>query len=94
LGAGWRGSVVDVCRGRACTTVRLIDWCACGGGRVIDLYADAFDDLAPLGRGVISVTVRRHGSAVRPAPTLPPTDTEPISRIEVLRLRGTPVHGA
>jgi rare lipoprotein A (peptidoglycan hydrolase) len=38
-------------------TVQLIDWCACKGERVIDLYGDAFRRLAPLGTGVIKVKV-------------------------------------
>jgi hypothetical protein len=42
--------------------VRLVDWCACGPRKgsptVIDLTDQAFSQLAPLGRGVISVVVR------------------------------------
>jgi rare lipoprotein A (peptidoglycan hydrolase) len=34
-----------------------VDWCACGGGRVIDLYSSAFEKLAPLSRGVVAVEV-------------------------------------
>ena len=30
---------------------RLIDWCACGNGHIIDLYSDAFRRLAPLSSG-------------------------------------------
>ena len=54
----WRGRVVTVCRGRDCVRVKLIDWCACGGGRVIDLYGDAFRKLASLSSGEIRVSVR------------------------------------
>ena len=54
----WRGRTVTVCAGDDCIRVTLIDWCACEGNRVIDLYGDAFQQLAPLGEGVIPVTVR------------------------------------
>lgn len=54
----WRGRTVTVCAGSECIRVTLIDWCACAGNRVIDLYGDAFRKLAPLGEGVIPVTVR------------------------------------
>lgn len=53
----WRGRKVQVCAGSKCITVRLIDWCACKGNRIIDLYGAAFDNLAPLGSGVIKVRV-------------------------------------
>ena len=56
---GWRGSKVRVCTPDRCVTVTLIDWCACKGDRVIDLYSDAFRELAPLSRGVLRVTVSR-----------------------------------
>jgi hypothetical protein len=54
----WRGRVVTVCTSSRCVTVKLIDWCACGDGRVIDLYGDAFRRLSPLSEGVIRVAVR------------------------------------
>ena len=54
----WRGRTVTVCAGSDCIRVTLIDWCACAGNRVIDLYGDAFRRLSPLGEGVIPVTVR------------------------------------
>lgn len=54
----WRGRTVTVCAGSTCVPVRLVDWCACAGERVIDLYGDAFRRLAPLGEGVIAVSVR------------------------------------
>ena len=53
----WRGRVVKVCGSGSCVSVKLIDWCACGGGRVIDLYSDAFRRLAPLSQGTVRVTV-------------------------------------
>ena len=53
----WRGRQVKVCAGGDCIWVRLIDWCACGGARIIDLYSDAFRRLAPLNSGVVRVTV-------------------------------------
>jgi hypothetical protein len=53
----WRGRVVRVCGNGRCVNVKLIDWCACGGGRVIDLYSDAFRRLAPLSQGTVRVTV-------------------------------------
>lgn len=58
LGPAWRGQLVTVSRGDRSVTVRLIDWCACHG-RVADLYATAFAELAPLARGVLRVEVRR-----------------------------------
>ena len=54
----WRGRKVTVCQGDQCVRVTLIDWCACAGDRVIDLYGDAFRRLAPLSAGRIRVTVR------------------------------------
>jgi hypothetical protein len=75
----FRGERVTVCSDDACVTVRLVDWCACGdrGGvpTLLDLSADAFDELAPLGRGVIPVTIELAGSV----PTLPPTDAGPTT---------------
>jgi rare lipoprotein A (peptidoglycan hydrolase) len=53
----WRGRQVKVCAGGDCVWVRLIDTCACGGARIIDLYSDAFRRLAPLDSGVLRVTV-------------------------------------
>lgn len=58
LGKNWRGKYVRVCASR-CVTVRLIDWCACPRGRVIDLYGKAFRVLAPLSAGVVGVRVTR-----------------------------------
>lgn len=54
----WRGRVVTVeWKGNA-TTVTLIDWCACPGGRIVDLYSQVWTDLAaPLSLGGINVRV-------------------------------------
>ena len=53
----WRGRTVTVCGSGNCVNVKLMDWCACGSGRVIDLYSDAFSRLAPLSSGTLSVRV-------------------------------------
>lgn len=37
--------------------VRLVDWCACPNGRVLDLYRSAFQRLADPSRGLVKVTV-------------------------------------
>lgn len=60
MGPSWRGRLVDVCTPdcitpRARATVRLIDSCDCG--RVVDLYAIVFGQLASLSSGVLDVTV-------------------------------------
>ena len=52
----WRGRVVTVEANGRSVRVRLVDWCACPG-RLVDLYAAAFARLAPLSRGVVTVTV-------------------------------------
>lgn len=72
----WRGSKVAVCA-ESCVTVTLIDVCGCPGARVIDLYREAFAQLADPSRGVIPVTVESGGAseAAQPRMTLPPTDT-------------------
>lgn len=57
LGPGWRGKKVRACRDGRCVTVRLTDWCACKGNRVIDLDVRSFARLADPGRGVIKVRV-------------------------------------
>jgi rare lipoprotein A (peptidoglycan hydrolase) len=49
--------------------VTLIDACACGHGRVVDLYRQAFRRLAPLSQGVVGVMVTWGGEP-------PATDTE------------------
>ena len=61
----WRGQRVDVCHGIRCVTVTLIDWCACRS-RLIDLYGDAFIQLAPLSRGLVRVTIERTSQEVEP----------------------------
>jgi hypothetical protein len=53
----WRGRVVRVCGSGSCINVRLVDWCACGGSHIIDLFGDAFQRLAPLNAGAVRVTV-------------------------------------
>lgn len=76
LGSHWRGQSVTVCSGR-CVRVTLTDWCACGPRHgqptLIDLDDRAFAKLAPLGTGVIPVSISWSG----PTPTLPPTDCAP-----------------
>lgn len=52
--------------------VRIVDVCGCPGERLIDLTSGAFRRLAPLGLGVIPVTVELAGAER----TLPPTDEE------------------
>jgi hypothetical protein len=54
----WRGRYVNVCSGGRCVVVQLIDTCACGGSRVIDLYSDAFRRIGSLNQGTLPVTVR------------------------------------
>jgi len=53
----WRGRTVKVCGNGNCIFVKLIDWCACGGSRIIDLYHSAFSRLASPSSGGLSVTV-------------------------------------
>lgn len=53
-------------------TVRIVDVCGCPGERLIDLTSGAFRRLAPLGLGVIPVTIELAGTR-----TLPPTETAP-----------------
>ncbi len=59
LGSRYRGQAVTVWAGIRRVRVTIVDWCACPGGRVLDLYADAFDNLAPLSRGTVAVRVTR-----------------------------------
>jgi rare lipoprotein A (peptidoglycan hydrolase) len=70
----WRGRIVKVCAGKRCVRVSLVDWCACGRGRVIDLYRSAFAQLAHPSRGVLHVEVTWGGKAILP---VPPTSTTP-----------------
>ena len=57
LGPHWRGRWVTVRSGGGSVVVQLRDFCGCPGGRVIDLHPGAFDDVAPLSRGVVPVRV-------------------------------------
>lgn len=71
----WRkGDRVRVTSGSRSVVVTIVDVCGCPGRRVIDLSAAAFARLAPLGRGVIAVTLT---DADEPRFTLPPTDALP-----------------
>jgi hypothetical protein len=58
LGKGWRHTRVVVCA-KACVVVRLTDWCACKGERIVDLDSRSFRALAPLSQGIVRVTVSR-----------------------------------
>lgn len=55
----WRGREVTVWRAdhRASVVVRLVDWCACPGGRVLDLYAGIYGQLDSLASGLLDVEV-------------------------------------
>jgi hypothetical protein len=53
----WRGRFVKVCGNGKCIVVKLIDWCACGGSHIIDLYHGAFSQLASPSSGGLGVTV-------------------------------------
>ncbi len=57
LGRSWRGRNVTVRSGSRSVTVRLTDWCACPGGRVIDLDRGSFGVLADPSRGILRVQV-------------------------------------
>lgn len=65
-----KGDRIVVRYGKRSVTVRVVDVCACPGERLVDLTSGAFSRLAPLGYGVIPVTVEAAG----PGMTLPPTD--------------------
>ncbi len=72
----WRGSTVRVCA-QTCIVVRLTDWCACGerAGKdtLLDLDRRDFAKLAPLSRGVVSVTVELLGDVALPATDVAPS---------------------
>ena len=51
IGPGWRNSIVSVDGVR----VKLVDWCACGTGRIIDLYFDVAHALGITGVGQVVV---------------------------------------
>ena len=74
-----KGARLIVHHGNRHVTVQVVDVCACGGARVIDLTSGAFSRLAPLSRGVIDVSLEEVGRTVvvqgKPVVTLPPTDT-------------------
>ena len=57
LGADWRGRRVTVAASGRSVRVTLIDWCQCPHGRLLDLYSDAFERLAPLSKGLVKVSV-------------------------------------
>jgi hypothetical protein len=67
-----KGDRVRVTHDGRSVTVRIVDVCGCPGRRVIDLSAAAFARLAPLGRGVIPVTLE-----AAPTVRLPETSTAP-----------------
>lgn len=72
-----KGDRVLVSHGSRTVVVRIVDVCACGGSRIIDLSKAAFARLADPSRGVIDVTIQAAGgSSSGPRPTLPPTDTD------------------
>ena len=89
VGKEWRGQWVTVTSGGDSVTVQLTDWCACKGDRVIDLNHTAFAELAPLGKGVIRVSVKPID--------LPRTDTASSARgkeaVTTPLSRGTPQTG-
>lgn len=52
-----RGKRINVCAGKDCIVVTVID-CNCGSNaNLIDLYSDAFRKLAPLSQGTVKVTI-------------------------------------
>lgn len=64
LGAHWRGMTVTVSGNGHSVRIKLIDWCACGGSHVIDLFASAMSQFVghdrngrPL-RGGFPATIR------------------------------------
>jgi hypothetical protein len=67
-----KGELVIVRFGGHSVTVRIVDVCACGGARLIDLTTGAFQRLAKLEYGVLPVTLE----VVGPLPTLPATDAD------------------
>jgi rare lipoprotein A (peptidoglycan hydrolase) len=66
-----KGDRLTVTSGDRSVTVMVVDVCLCKGNRVIDLSAEAFSRLAPLGLGVIPVTITEATT-----PALPETDME------------------
>ncbi|HEY6568591.1 MAG TPA: RlpA-like double-psi beta-barrel domain-containing protein [Actinomycetota bacterium] len=64
-----KGDFVKVSHEGKSVTVLIVDTCACGGDRLIDLTIGAFQHLAPWGAGEIRVKLSNAG--------LPATDTQP-----------------
>lgn len=64
-----RGERLTVHHAGRSVDVTVVDVCACGGERVIDLTSGAFSRLAPLSRGVIDVAIEVAGPAVTPPQT-------------------------
>jgi hypothetical protein len=57
-GPRWMGRRVRVAVGGHSVVVRLVDWCRCPGGRLIDLYSSVWRALGvPLSRGLVMVSV-------------------------------------
>lgn len=54
-----KGDLVLVRHGDRSVVVRIVDTCKCVDARVIDLTIGAFQELAPWGAGVLSVTLER-----------------------------------
>jgi hypothetical protein len=75
-----KGDRLRVSSGGRSVVVLVVDVCGCPGRRIIDLTSGAFRRLAPLGRGVIPVTIT--DAAAIP---LPATDTVQRPRQETHR---------
>jgi hypothetical protein len=76
-----RGDVLTVRGPRGTAVVRVVDVCACGGNRLIDLPIGVFETIAgDWRRGEVHVLVQDSGGAqdtpFQPRATLPPTDTD------------------
>lgn len=55
IGPGWRGNVVTVQANGRSVRLRLIDWCGCPNGRVVDLYYDVARALGISGVGRVTI---------------------------------------
>lgn len=87
LGPSWRGQLVEVeGPGRLSVVVEIVDFCACGDRHgqptLLDLSIDAFEQLAPLEAGIVSVSIEIQATTG----TLPPTDPTPHPDDERMRL--------
>ncbi len=71
-----KGTRLRVTHDGRSVNVTVVDVCACGGARIIDLTSGAFQQLAPLSRGVIDVAIEERTVVVQGRATLPPTDIE------------------